>query len=106
MLIAQLKALGDKHIGDILSGQKSQTVSIEDEDAYENLCKNAEKMNNLQDTIYQKSEEFFRLVLEPVSKNDADYEVLTAENIDISDISGVINDFLSSAGILTKPAIS
>ena len=55
---------------------------------------------------FKKAEEFFRLVLEPVSGDLSEYGNLIADNIDISDIHEVIDDFLSLAGILTKPAKS
>jgi len=104
--INELSALGKKYLGDPENNHESHKVKVSDADAYSDLCINAERMNNVQSEVFQKAEDFFRLVLVPVSGSEADYEMLNAENISISNVNEVVSDFLSSAGILTKPAIS
>ena len=82
--------------------KKLKTDGIAIAGLYEDLCTAAEKINEINEEIFAKAEELFKIILEPINLEDKDK--LVADNLDENMITQVVQDFFQLAGLSMTPA--
>jgi hypothetical protein len=80
----------------------NESIDVVDASVYQKLCEVAEQINKLNEEVFVKAEELFKIILEPVNPEDG--SKLIADNLDENIITQVVQDFFQLAGLLMKPA--
>ena len=93
--LGELTAISDKYTGD-------GNIDESNPNAYQELCKTAERINELTEEIFIKAEELFKIILEPVEAGGK--SKLIADNLSEEIVGRAVSDFFQIAGISITPA--